>query len=125
MAVNATGLLPIGVAMDVLILLMLVVPDPWQAITSLSGWQWSLMLYSGVLATAAGAVAWSRGIAAIGVGRTATYLSWVPLFGVAFGALLLDESLNRWHAIGLAAVLIGTLLATHTASAPAAGLRSA
>jgi drug/metabolite transporter (DMT)-like permease len=99
--------------------------DPWHAITSLSGWQWSLMLYSGVLATAAGAVAWSRGIAAIGVGRTATYLSWVPLFGVAFGALLLDEPLNRWHAIGLAAVLVGTLMATRSGPAPAAGLRSA
>jgi drug/metabolite transporter (DMT)-like permease len=101
------------------------VPDPWHAIASLSRWHWSLMLYSGVLATAAGAVAWSRGIATIGVGRTATYLSWVPLFGVGFGALLLGEQLNGWHAVGLAAVLIGTVLATRTTPAAAADLRPA
>jgi drug/metabolite transporter (DMT)-like permease len=89
--------------------------DPWESIVALSGWHWLLMLYSGVLATAAGAIAWGRGIAAIGVGRTATYLSWVPLFGVGFGALLFDEPLNRWHAIGLAALLLGTAMATRGA----------
>jgi drug/metabolite transporter (DMT)-like permease len=93
---------------------VLVVPDTARAIGALTGWQWSLMLYSGVIATAGGAVAWSRGIAAIGVGHTAIYLSWVPLFGVGFGALLLGEQLNRWHAVGLAAVLVGTVLVTRT-----------
>ena len=90
---------------------LLVTPSPLRAIAALSAWQWSLMLYSGVLATAIGAVAWSRGIATIGVGRTATYLSWVPVFGVGFGALLLDEALNAGHAVGLCAVLCGSLLA--------------
>ena len=88
-----------------------------HAIAALSAWHWSLMLYSGVLAMAIGAVAWSRGIAAIGVGRTATYLSWVPVFGVAFGALLLDEALNGWHFVGLAAVLCGSLMASRRTAA--------
>lgn len=100
------------------------VPDPWRAVGSLSGWHWTLMLYSGVMATAVGTVAWSRGIAAIGVGRTATYLSWVPLFGVGFGALLLGEQLNRWHAVGLVAVIVGTVLATRASPVIAADLRT-
>jgi drug/metabolite transporter (DMT)-like permease len=104
---------------------MWALPDAWHGVLALSGWQWSLMLYSGVVATAAGAIAWNRGIAAIGVGRTATYLSWVPLFGVGFGALLLGEQLNGWHALGLAAVLLGTVMATRRADEPEAGLRNA
>jgi len=104
---------------------LLVTPDPLRAITALSAWQWSLMLYSGVLATAIGAVAWSRGIATIGVGRTATYLSWVPVFGVGFGALLLDEALNGWHAVGLCAVLCGSLMAARQAERTVATLTDA
>jgi drug/metabolite transporter (DMT)-like permease len=99
-------------------------PDTARAVVALNGWQWSLMLYSGVLATAAGAVAWSLGIATIGVGRTATYLSWVPLFGVGFGALLLGEPLNRWHAVGLAAVLLGSVLAVRAGHVRLAELRT-
>lgn len=90
-------------------------PDAVAAVLALGGWQWTLMLYSGVMATALGAVAWSRGIAALGVGRTANYLSWVPIFGVGFGALLLGEPLNRWHALGLGAVLMGSVLAARAA----------
>jgi drug/metabolite transporter (DMT)-like permease len=74
------------------------------------------MLYSGVMATALGAVAWGRGIAALGVGRTANYLSWVPIFGVGFGAVLLGEPLNWWHALGLAGVLAGSVLAARAAA---------
>ena len=90
-------------------------PNAVSSILALSGWQWTLMLYSGVMATALGAVAWGRGIAALGVGRTANYLSWVPIFGVGFGALLLGEPLNWWHALGLAGVLTGSVLAARAA----------
>jgi drug/metabolite transporter (DMT)-like permease len=95
-------------------------PNAMASVQALSAWQWTLMLYSGVLATALGAVAWGRGIAALGVGRTANYLSWVPIFGVGFGALLLGEPLNWWHGMGLGAVLIGSVLAAKAAG-PQAG----
>ncbi len=88
------------------------VSAPLAAVLSL-GWRaWTMIAFSGILATAFGAVAWGRGIALIGVGKTAAYLSWVPVFGVGFGALLLGESLTPWHFAGVAAVLVGTLLAT-------------
>jgi drug/metabolite transporter (DMT)-like permease len=93
---------------------LVTVRQPVAALTELDGWHWTLMFYSGVLATALGAVAWGRGIATLGVGRTTSYLSWVPIFGVAFGALLLGEPLNRWHAVGLVTVLLGSVLSART-----------
>ncbi len=71
---------------------------------------WSMTLFSGLLATGLGAVIWAKGIATLGVGRTAAYLSWVPVLGVAFGALLLGEPVTYWHALGVGLVLIGTVL---------------
>jgi drug/metabolite transporter (DMT)-like permease len=67
-------------------------------------------LFSGSVATALGAVIWSKAISAIGVGKTAAYLSWVPILGVCFAALLLNEPLTVWHGLGVLMVLLGTML---------------
>ncbi|MBU1359383.1 MAG: DMT family transporter [Gammaproteobacteria bacterium] len=77
------------------------------------GWrQWALILFSGVMATAASNLVWNRAIAAIGVARTAVFLYWVPIFGVLCAALLLGERLTLWHLAGFAAVMAGTYLGT-------------
>jgi drug/metabolite transporter (DMT)-like permease len=81
------------------------------ALAALGLWPWVLIAFSGVVATALGGIAWARGISSIGVGHTATYLAWIPVFGAAFGVLLLDETFTRWHLAGIAAVLVGTTLA--------------
>lgn len=73
---------------------------------------WLLVLFSGVAATAVGNLIWNRAIAAIGVARTAVFLYWVPVFGVAFAALLLGERLTWWHLVGFVAVMAGTWLGT-------------
>lgn len=78
-------------------------------------WAWTLVLFSGVLATAVGNLAWNGAIARIGVARTAVFLYWVPVFGVLFAALLLGERLTGWHALGFAAVMTGTWLGTRRA----------
>ncbi len=83
---------------------------PVLQVTSMGAWQWSMAAFSAVLATGIGSVVWSRGIATIGVGQTATYLSWVPIFGVSFGALFLQEPVTVWHLVGLAAVIAGSFL---------------
>lgn len=94
------------------------VEAPVDALRGMDWASWGLMAFSGVLAGAVGAVVWGRGIAVLGVGRTATYLSWVPIFGVAFGALLLGERLTPWHAVGVLAVLAGSWLALSMSGAP-------
>ncbi|MDR6858625.1 drug/metabolite transporter (DMT)-like permease [Variovorax guangxiensis] len=82
-------------------------------------WPWAFILYSGVLATAASNLVWNGAIARIGVARTAVFLYWVPVFGVAFAALLLGERLTAWHLFGFVAVMGGTFLGTRPAKSTA------
>jgi drug/metabolite transporter (DMT)-like permease len=81
-----------------------------DAMSSMSGFDWGLVLFSAVFATGIGALVWSRGIATIGVGRTASYIAWVPIFGVSFAALFFSEPISIWHFIGVLGVIAGTLL---------------
>ncbi len=77
------------------------------------GWRpWVFILFSGVMATALSNLVWNRGIARIGVARTAVFLYWVPVFGVGFAAMLLRERLTLWHLFGFLAVMGGTYLGT-------------
>lgn len=87
-------------------------------------WPWALVIFSGVLATAVSNLIWNGAIARIGVARTAVFLYWVPVFGVAFAALFLGEALTWWHLAGFVAVMGGTYLGTRrqpTRTALAAG----
>ena len=95
------------------------VDAPLIEVGAMGAWQWGMAAFSAVLATGIGSVVWSRGIATIGVGQTATYLSWVPIFGVTFGALFLAEPVTPWHVAGLAGVITGTLLVVGFRGRPA------
>jgi len=89
--------------------------------TLFPGWRpWAFILFSGVLATALSNLVWNRAIARIGVARSAVFLYWVPVFGVAFAALLLGERLTLWHLFGFLAVMAGTYLGTRQPAAAAA-----
>ncbi|HSV60670.1 MAG TPA: DMT family transporter [Variovorax sp.] len=82
-----------------------------QQLSSAHGWRpWAFILFSGVLATALSNLLWCQAIARIGVARTAVFLYWVPVFGVAFAAVLLGERLTLWHLFGFLAVMGGTYL---------------
>ena len=89
-----------------------VVPSPVESIRALTLREWGCVAFSGAVATAMGAIAWTRGVAAMGLARAAVYMSWVPVLGVAFGALLLGEKLTLWHLLGLVLVLSGTVLSS-------------
>lgn len=104
----------LGVIGTTLLLLhMLLRPDPvvidWPRITPVTV---ALVVVSGLLATAVGALVWNRALVVLGVARTSLYAYWVPIFGVLFAVLLLGEPLSTWHGVGLAAVLGGTWLGT-------------
>lgn len=93
--------------------------DKLTAATLFPGWwPWALVLFSGVMATAVSNLVWNGAIARIGVARTAVFLYWVPVFGVAFAALFLGEQLTVWHLAGFVAVMGGTWLGTRAAAAP-------
>jgi drug/metabolite transporter (DMT)-like permease len=87
---------------------------PLSAIAELPSQIWWILLFSGAGVTALGAIAWGRGVASIGAGRAAVYMSWVPMLGVAFGALVLKEPLTVWHFVAMLAVLVGTALCNLT-----------
>ncbi|WP_249931212.1 DMT family transporter [Ramlibacter sp. 2FC] len=80
-------------------------------------WAWALVLFSGVMATAVSNLIWNGAIARIGVARTAVFLYWVPVFGVAFAALFLGERLTLWHFVGFSAVMGGTYLGSRRQAA--------
>ena len=89
---------------------LLALPAPLAAVAALEWPAWCAILFSGAVATALGGVGWSRGVAAMGMGRSAIYMAWVPVLGVGFGALLLGETLTVWHPVGMTLVLAGTIL---------------
>lgn len=89
--------------------------------TLFPGWRaWAFILFSGVMATALSNLVWNGAIARIGVARTAVFLYWVPVFGVAFAALLLGERLTLWHLFGFLAVMGGTYLGARQSATAAA-----
>jgi len=104
-----------SLGMAMLMLHMALRPAPfgidWAQFTLLHG---VLLVLSGLLATALGALVWNRALSTLGVARTALYVYWVPIFGVSFAVLLLGEPLTAWHVGGLAAVLGGTWLGTRS-----------
>ncbi len=71
-----------------------------------------LLVLSGLLASAVGALVWNRALTTLGVARTALYAYWVPIFGMVFAVGVLGEPLTVWHGVGLAGVLGGTWLGT-------------
>ena len=76
-----------------------------------SGWQsWSLMLFSGVAASAIGNLIWNRSIGILGISRTALFLNWVPLFAISFAVAFLGEPFSWWLAFGFGCVVCGTWL---------------
>ena len=87
-----------------------VAPDPSRLTLSLG----LMLLFSGLLATAWGALVWNRALVTLGVARTALYAYWVPIFGVLFAVGVLGEPLTVWHGVGLAGVLSGTWLGTRS-----------
>lgn len=92
--------------------------QPWGAIASIHGFSWGLICYFAILAGGLGTLAWGYGIARLGMARAATYQSWIPIFGLMFGALLLGESLSIWHGVGVLGVFAGTYLSFQLTARP-------
>lgn len=83
----------------------------WPATTP-GGMAWSAAIALGVGCTALAFLLFFRLIANVGASRAVTVTFLIPLFGVLWGSLFLDETLNAGMLVGGAVVVLGTALAT-------------
>jgi len=74
------------------------------------------VLYLGILATFLGYILWNVGLRGLGPTRAVTYTYGISPLAVAIGALVLDEPVTAWLALGAALVVGGIALAQRTPS---------
>lgn len=73
---------------------------------------WSVLLFSGWVATALCGIWWNQGIRKIGAGRATMFLNGMPVSSLVFAVLLLGERFSSIHFIGFATVFLGIWLGT-------------
>lgn len=78
--------------------------------SSLSAGAWGGAVYSGLLAIGLAYLIWNNGILKVGAVKTATYQNLVPVLGLLFGIIILNESLEWLQYVGSAVVIAGILL---------------
>lgn len=69
------------------------------------------VLYTGVVSSVVGFIAWNRGVEILGSQRAGLYLNLIPLFSVGLAYLLLGERLEAYHAVACVLVFSGLWLA--------------
>ena len=82
-------------------------PESLGAATPLS---WIVILYMGIFGNALGQLLWFRGIASVGVSRSAVYTNLIPVSALALASLLLGERLTIAHWVGAVLVALGVTL---------------
>ena len=90
-------------------------PSTVEAVAGSTAGDLALVLYLGVLCTLLGYLAWNVGLRGLGSTNAVTYAYGIPVLAVAFGAVLLDETVTLWLAVGGALVLAGVALAQRAA----------
>jgi len=86
---------------------------PWVIQTdliALSGKAWAGIIYSGALSIGISYVIWNYGLSKVGAVRTTAFQNFVPLFGIIFGYILLDERLSFLQYVGTAFVISGVVM---------------
>lgn len=68
------------------------------------------MIYSGLLAIGVAYLIWNNGLVKVGAVRTSMYQNLVPVLGLIFGVVLLNESLDWLQYTGSAIVITGIIL---------------
>jgi drug/metabolite transporter (DMT)-like permease len=80
------------------------------------------VLYIGLAASVAAFICWNRGVAVVGANTAGFTLHLLPAFGTLLAIAFLGEAFGVFHAVGIAIVLAGVVLATR-ASVPGATAR--
>ena len=73
------------------------------------------VLYMGLAASVFAFVCWNRGVAVVGANAAGFTVHLLPAFGTVLAILFLGEAFAGFHAVGIATILAGVLLATLSA----------
>lgn len=79
--------------------------------TQVSYGAYGAVLYSGLLSIGLAYIIWNYGLQTVGAVRTSTYQNLVPVLGLVFGVILLNEKLALLQYAGSGLVIGGILLA--------------
>jgi drug/metabolite transporter (DMT)-like permease len=79
--------------------------------STISGAAYGGVIYSGMLSIGIAYVIWNYGLQTVGAVHTATYQNLVPVLGLIFGVVLLNEQLTLLQYAGSALVIAGIVLA--------------
>lgn len=87
--------------------------EPWPTI-SVDGWL--VLGYIVLFPTMISQMAFVRGVTLIGANRAGLFINLVPIFGSLLAVVVIGERFQAFHAIGMALVIGGILLAERSAS---------
>jgi len=76
---------------------------------------WLVLLYTIIFATMVSQLAFARGVVMIGANRAGLFINLVPVFSSVLAVLLIGETFQLYHAIGMVLVVGGILLAERSA----------
>lgn len=93
--------------------------QPWRELAALPARGWLAIAYLGVLGTVVAFLWYYEGVQRIGASRTGIFINLVPVFGVAFSAVLLGEPVLASMVVGGALVIAGVALTSRPAHAAA------
>jgi len=80
------------------------------AVPVVSARAWAALVFLGIFGTAIALVLFYDGVRRIGAARASVFINLVPVFAVALGVLLLDETLESSMLVGGALVVAGILM---------------
>jgi drug/metabolite transporter (DMT)-like permease len=72
-------------------------------------------LYVGLAASVGAFICWNRGVAIVGANAAGFTIHLLPAFGTLMAVVFLGESFRLYHALGIAAILAGVVIATQPA----------
>jgi drug/metabolite transporter (DMT)-like permease len=72
------------------------------------------ILYVGLAASVGAFLLWNRGVAVLGPSTGGFMLYLLPVFGTLLAIAFLGESFGAFHAVGIATIVAGVVLATRS-----------
>jgi drug/metabolite transporter (DMT)-like permease len=80
------------------------------------------LLYVGLAASVGAFICWNRGVAVVGANAAGITLHLLPAFGTSLAILFLGESFQAFHAVGIATILAGVVIATRAGPGEGSGV---